>query len=120
MGNTKEPSRVYDSSFESCASLLGVLENLSRKHVLPVTSSLQPYVFASQFFNELHFCQRLFQIGILVSFWNTKDDLRVLRYLHLRKISLSAGFNLVSDGLKKLYRTLKFLKDDKNGIEMVI
>jgi len=55
-----------------------------------------------------------------MSFWNSKDDLRVLQYLHFRKNSLFAGFTLVSDGLKKLYRTLNFLKDDKNGIEMVI
>jgi len=52
-----------------------------------------------------------------MSFWNTKDDLRILRYLHLRKNSLFAGFTLVSDGLKKMYETLKLLKNDENGIE---
>ena len=54
-----------------------------------------------------------------MSFWNTKEGLRVLRYLHLRKISLFAGFTMVSDGLKKNYRTLKLLKIDENGIKMV-
>jgi len=54
-----------------------------------------------------------------MSFWNTKDDLSLLRYLHLRKLSLFAVFTLVSDGLKKMYRTLKLLKNDKNGIETV-
>ena len=54
-----------------------------------------------------------------MSFWNTKEDLRVSRYLHLRQNSLFAGFTLVSAGLKKMYRTLKLLKNDENGIETV-
>ena len=54
-----------------------------------------------------------------MSFWNTKDDLSLLRYIHLRKLSLFAVFTLVSDGLKKMYRTLKLLKIDENDIETV-